>query len=387
MHRALQAASVTGIVLLIGCGSVASATDAGLAVDAAPADAELICATGSRACAGDCVDNTSPVWAFDDRACGVLGATCLRGTTCQNGACVAAAANGILRSGFTSSKPVGPELIAAAGALYWSGSAGFSGGCMPADGGCAEGGPLAGYFGGSLRLVATNGGNFLYYYYSDGANADEVWVLDRTSTASRRLVDNAGIPGGLAVDASGNLFFTTAAGQVLVVAGGTAPPAALISSGPTNAQKIVIVGSTLYYTAWGSAGTTGEVRAVPIGGAGAFTTLAAGQAKPTYLAVVGERVFWTNQGDGTVWSQNIATPTAEPIQIAREQSTPLGIAADASAVYWINQGSGTVMKALRCGGGTIELANGQSGATEIVILGGHLYWTAVGANQLVTIPE
>jgi hypothetical protein len=53
----------------------------------------------------------------------------------------------------------------------------------------------------------------------------------------------------------------------------------------------------------------------------------------------------------------------------------------------VNQGSGTVMKALLCGGGTIELATGQNGVTEVVILGGDLYWTAVGGNQLATIPE
>jgi hypothetical protein len=63
------------------------------------------------------------------------------------------------------------------------------------------------------------------------------------------------------------------------------------------------------------------------------------------------------------------------------------VAADASAVYWVSQGDGKVMKALLCGGGTIELASGQSGATEIVITGGQLYWTAVGANQLMVIPE
>jgi hypothetical protein len=381
MHGWLRRASLAA--LLVGCGSVASTTDAG----DANADAALICAMGSRACAGQCVANTSPVWAFDDRACGTLGAACLTGTTCQNGSCVPAVADAILDADFTRSKPVGPDLIAAAGALYWSGSAGFSGGCMPAAGGCAGGGPLAGYFGGNLRLPATNGGNFLYYYYPDGTTADEIWVLDRTSTGSRRLVDDVGAANGLAVDAAGNLFFTTAAGRVLVVAGGTAAPAALIETGPANAQKIAIAGSTLYYTAWGSGATTGEVRAVPIGGAGAFTTLASAQAKPTHLTVVDNRVFWTNQGDGTVWSQDITTPAAAPIQIARDQSTPLGIAADASAVYWVNQGSGTVMKALRCGGGTIELASGQNGATDLVILDGHLYWTAVGANQLMTIPE
>lgn len=354
--------------------------DPGPTVDAASTE----CATGSRACAGQCVANTSPVWAFDDHACGVLGGTCLTGATCQNGSCVPAAATAILNKSFTANKPVGSDLVTAAGALYWAGSAGFSGGCVPAGGGCADGGPLANYFGGALKLLATDGGNFLYYYYP---NMDEIWVLNRTSTGSQKVTGNVGMANGLAVDTAGNLFFTNAAGQVLVVSGGTAAPAALISSGPANAQRMVIVGSTLYYTAWGSGATTGEVRAVPIGGAGAFTALATNQAKPTYLTVVENHVYWANQGDGTVWSQDITTPTATPTQIANHQSTPLGIAADASAVYWVNQGGGDVMKALLCGGGAIGIASGQSNPTEIVIVSGQLYWSAVGANQVMTIPE
>lgn len=379
MHCELRRASLAAFLLLFGCGNVQPTNDA-----ASPADAPLDCSGGSRACAGECVANTSPVWAFNDHACGVLGGACLTGATCRDGACVPAVATGILNQSFTANKPVGPDLIAVAGTLYWGGSAGFSGGCDPAGGGCADGGPLANYFGGAIRLLATDGGNFLYYYYP---TMDEIWVLNRTSTGSNKVTGNIGTANGLAVDTAGNLFFTNAAGQVLVMSGGTGSPAALISSGPANAQKLLVVGSTLYYTAWGAGATTGEVRAVPIGGAGMFTRLAANQAKPTYLTVFGNHIYWTNQGDGTVWSQDINTPTAMPVLIANGQSLPLGIAVDASAVYWVNQGSGDVMKALLCDGGTVGIASGQGSPTEIVILGGQLYWTATSANQVMAIPE
>ena len=53
----------------------------------------------------------------------------------------------------------------------------------------------------------------------------------------------------------------------------------------------------------------------------------------------------------------------------------------------MNQGSGEVKKALLCGGDAITLATGQRTPAEIAIVSGQLYWTAVGANQVVTIPE
>jgi hypothetical protein len=374
---------VSAVFVLSGCGSVNPAIDAAPSTVDAP-DATVNCATGSRACAGQCVSNSSPVWAFDDHACGPLGGSCLTGATCQNGACVTAAAKAILDPAFTANKPVGADLVVAGGALYWGGSAGFSGGCVPTGAGCASGGPLGGYFAGAQKLLATDGGNFLYYYYP---MMDEIWVLNRQTTGSHMVTGGVGTANGLAVDTAGNLFFTNAAGHVLVLSGGAGAPAAIVSDGPANAQRLVIVGSTLYYTAWGTGATTGEVRAVPIGGSGTFTQLAVNQAKPTYLTVVDNHVFWTDQGDGTVWSQDIVTPTAMPTQIASGQAQPMGIAADASAVYWVNQGSGDVVKAMLCGGGTVGLASGQSSPAEIAILSGQLYWTAVGANQVMTIPE
>src|SRR6185436_14580593 len=101
---------------------------------------------------------------------------------------------------------------------------------------------------------------------------------------------------------------------------------------------------------------------------------------------INNHVYWTNQGDGSVWGQDIATPTAMPAQLASGQSTPLGITADSSAVYWVNQG-GDVMKAVLCGGGALRIASNQGRPAEIAILAGQLYWTAVGANQVVTMPE
>lgn len=378
-------------MVVSGCGKVspsdspADASGDAVASDSAPSvDAELVCASGTRACAGQCAANTSPVWSFNDHVCGPLGGACLTGSTCQNGACVPATVSGILEADYTRFKPVGPELVVAAGALYWGGASGYSGGCDPANGGCATGGPLGGYFAVAIKLLATDGGNFLYFTYPE---SNELWVLNRMSTGSSKVTGNLGGANGLAVDGAGNVFFTNEAGQVLVLTGGMGAPAALIGSGPAKAQKLVVVGSTLYYTAWGAGATTGEVRAVPVGGAGAFTTLASNQAQPTYLAVFENRIYWTNQGDGTVWTLELGRAGAVPALIATGQNKPLGIAADASAVYWVNQGSGDVMKAMVCGGSVLAIARSQSTPTEIAILGGNLYWTAVGANQVMTMPE
>jgi len=379
MFPSLTRCLATLLLLFAACGSVNNANPDGPPADAAP----VMCDAGSRLCAGQCAANDSPVWAFDDHHCGALGGSCQPGNVCQSGTCASATAAGILNTSFTANKHTGPDLLAVAGTLYWTGPQGFSGACAPANGGCAEGGPLTNYFAGNVRLLASTGGNFLYYTYPQ---MDEIWVLNRTSTGSMRVAGSIGGTQGLALDASGNLFFTNAAGVVGAVAGGVGSPMTLLS-GPPNAQKIIVAGTTLYYATWGSGATTGEVRAVPIGGGGSYTSLGLNQAKPTYLFLSATTLYWTNQGDGTVKSQDVNTPSATPKPIASNQALPLGITADASAVYWVNQGNGTVMKALLCSGEVLPIASGQTTLNEIVIVDGRLFWTDTGADQIVSMAE
>lgn len=80
-------------------------------------------------------------------------------------------------------------------------------------------------------------------------------------------------------------------------------------------------------------------------------------------------------------------PASSTLSRLRAHVTSCQVPAPLCAVYWVNQGGGEVRKAILCGGDTITIATGQSGPAEIAIVSGQLYWTAVGANQVMTIPE
>jgi hypothetical protein len=363
-------------------------------VDMMPSPESFACGAGTRMCngTGPCISDSDPLWSMDDHECGSTGGGCLSNSTCLNGSCTGLTITGVLNSSFTNFKPTGPVLITASGNLYWNGSQGFSGACNPAGGGCAGGGAFSCAFGGNITYLATNGGTTMYYVYPKGTGTSgnpEIWEIVNNGSAHMVTSDTSGI-NGLVIDPSNDLFWTDDAGNLIELVGGAGSPQALIAAGtgtPPFAVRLKVVGTTVYYAAQGSGATTGEIRAVPIGGGGAYTQLGTNQAMPEDVVVVGNNIYWTNTGDGTVWTNSItATGPSTAKMIASGQSMPGSITADASALFWANGGT-EVVKLPLCGGAPITIASARNGVGDVVVLNGNVYWTETGANNLFSAPE
>jgi hypothetical protein len=361
-------------------GDLAAMADLTLLPDLTP------CPIGTRICGGSCVATSDPLWSSDDYACGAAGLGCSAGSTCQSGGCVAATAANIN----PSSKGMRNVLVTSGGKIWWTSSMGIDGSCDPtvANGCDATGNLCAGSFGGNIGAIGIVGANMFYVSLVESPGTIRTSANTCPNGSPIAATDPNAI-NWMASDGT-SLFWTDDNGMVMELLNGTGTPGAVVSSGPAHAQQLAVVKagavSTLYYAAWGAGTTTGEVRAVVIGGT-TFTQLATGQAKPTFLAISGNNIFWTNAGDGSVWMNTLDGSAASARPMATGQSAPMGVVADASAVYWANNGDGTIMKQPLCGGNAIKLAMGQNTPTAIVSISNKLYWLSSGANQIATVAQ
>jgi hypothetical protein len=170
---------------------------------------------------------------------------------------------------------------------------------------------------------------------------------------------------GLAVDSSGNLFVADAtANQIAKVQLGCAPsgiPPVCCACGCTvlatvQAQPsfLAVDGANLYWSDFGSAANgfqDGAIYQMPKGG-GPILALATGQASAGPLAIDDANVYWTTfysgcapLSDGGACPANSGTVSQVPIgggpvlQLASKQPLPYDIAVDANDVYWSDEGS------------------------------------------------
>ncbi|HEX4456947.1 MAG TPA: hypothetical protein VIA18_03210 [Polyangia bacterium] len=350
--------------------------------DMAQLPPDMACASGSRLCAGDCVVTSSTVWSSDDYACGAAGLICSAGSTCQAGACATATAASI---NAYSKGTLSDIMFVTGNTLYWTDNMGIDGDCNPAvtnncyTGGCGD------YYSGNTGAIAVVGGTLYYVSPASGA----IHGTPDTCNGSQSVVyTDPNAIDFMATDGK-SLFWTDDNGALMEWLNVSGTPGALVPTGPAHAQQLQVVTAgattTVYYAAWGTGTTTGEIFAVPVG-SGA-TALATNQAKPTFLTVAGNSIYWTNSGDGSVWTNTLTGNATTAHAIATGQSSPMGIVADTSAVYWVNNGDGSVMKQPACGGAAIKIASGQSAPTALVSINNNLYWLAAGNGTVDTIPQ
>jgi hypothetical protein len=346
-----------------------------------------------RACHGTCFSTSDPIFGSDDQACGASGGACVTGNTCQNGSCTPLGIVGVLASSYTTVKPTGPNIIAAGHNLYWGGWYGISGGCNPGGGGCAIGGPLGAFscVSEKITVVASTGGNSAYYVIASGTGISHPEIMEEMNACSTQVAAGDTVTiNGMTMDPGGDLFWTDASGQVQELVGGAGTPQTIIAAGsttPINAAGLVVVGTTVYYAAQGAGATTGEIRAVPIGGGGSFTQLATNQALPQAVVVVGSNVYWIDSGDGTVWSNSITGGPGTAMMIASGQNQPMYLTADASALFWTNAGDNSLVKLPFCASAPIVLATGRNQIGGVALVNNHVYWTEVGANNIFQAAE
>jgi hypothetical protein len=294
-------------------------------------------------CNGFCTDT-----AKDPENCGACGHSC-NGGDCQNGQCTIVdlassqtgakgiavdpdaifylATNGVLRlDRKASSKPslIAPTTNAVAlnTALdktnaYWIESAGSTSLIHTVP-----------KIGGTIATIATQQNDPLGVAVSPTdvywTNANTVVTAPKTAMSSTGTVFASGTgPVGIAIDAT-DVYWTEVSSAMVwkrPLAGGSAT---MLDSSQTGAWGIALGSGFVCWVAQ----TDGNVMMVPTGG-GKHVTIASAQQKPTYIAAVGNDVYWT--ADDGVWKATVGS--GAPTLIAKQQ-TATSIAADAAGVYW-----------------------------------------------------
>jgi hypothetical protein len=147
----------------------------------------------------------------------------------------------------------------------------------------------------------------------------------------------------------------------------------------------------LYWTVYGD----GTVRSCSwMNCAATVKDIVTGMNGPSYLAVDGAHIYWTNAGtapdygNGTVMQANL--DGTSPIVLASSMAYPRGIAVDATSVYFTNYVApdtitGTVMKCAigGCGSAPTTLATGQASPVGVAVDGTSVYWLDEGGGGLL----
>jgi hypothetical protein len=143
----------------------------------------------------------------------------------------------------------------------------------------------------------------LYLYWDDGDGS--LWFANQSPPYSPYAMAGAGTlaaPAGLAVDSGNDYLYVADAGhgQILAVDLRSCPtlmPAIATGLRSPDALHLDEADGYLYFTDV----NLGWIERVPAPNGGTIQVLARGQNQPDDVTVDGEQIFWTNQGDGSVW--------------------------------------------------------------------------------------
>jgi hypothetical protein len=128
------------------------------------------------------------------------------------------------------------------------------------------------------------------------------------------------------------------------------------------------------------------------GGCVPVTEIAAAQDEPSYLAIAGGSLFWTNFGDDSVAQAD--TDGVATTVVAAAQAGATGIAADLTHVYWANHGTvggndGSILEAPVDGSAPpAPIAEGVPYPWGVAIDDSFVYWTHhEGAGGVIRAPR
>jgi len=142
-------------------------------------------------------------------------------------------------------------------------------------------------------------------------------------------------------------------------------------------QGIALDESYVYFTEW--LPDQGGVYKVPKDG-GTVEQLGV-SANSSYVAVYGDKIYWSSQGENVVY---MVSKAGGDQQMIAKANIPYGIAADAAGVYWTEYGAGMIWM-LPTGSTTpILLASILDGATrDLAIDDKAVYWTSEGLTKAI----
>jgi hypothetical protein len=175
----------------------------------------------------------------------------------------------------------------------------------------------------------------------------------------------------LAVDDSNVYFMSGNDVQQLPIDGGSAVTLASGQNGVTG----IAVGATTVYWALSTTGTTGEIRAAPIGVAESDAMLIASGASPDDVAVDATTVYWIGV-NGTVNEAPIIGGSAN--QLATVDDLPLQLAVDTTQVYVMGSMGNVYATPLSGGSATIldDYGGGQpNGMDGFAVDASGVYWS------------
>ncbi len=215
------------------------------------------------------------------------------------------------------------------------------------------------------------------------------WGLQMANFGAIRSCDKSGcsFPAGLAgaQDAptayalDGTTLYWADRNAIMKCDVGSCTPTTFVST-PGPMSSIVVDGTNVYWTNYGSA----SVQGCAVSGCSAPTDIATSQVHPGRMAVDGASIYWTENADGQVLSCPAAVTACTPTIVASGCDGAWALAADATDLYVTCNFAGTVMRCDKpaCTTPTV-IASGQSGPYAIALDATTVYWTndAHGASN------
>ena len=228
------------------------------------------------------------------------------------------------------------------------------------------------------------------YWLDTSFGAPTINKSDALGNAISSVALDAGtLPEGLALDASGNVYWTeaVASGARVQRAGTSLADITMLASGGSSLRGIAVdhAGGKIYWTT-SNLFIGCFVRRSALDGSGFTNLMALGSdANLRGIAVdqAGGKLYWADFDRDALYRANLDGSVLELWRQLPEGARPYGVAIDASAqqVYW-SEYAGKIRRAPLAGGPMTTLFGGLANPTYIALdpASGQMYWSEGGAG-------
>jgi hypothetical protein len=183
-------------------------------------------------------------------------------------------------------------------------------------------------------------------------------------------------PRGLAIDATGVVYWT-AEGALRKVPAGGGP---VTTAAPSGRGIVAAAATGVYWTD----DEHGTVMTTLVSG-GPAISLASGRFAPGAIAVGPTAVYWAEGGELSNGAIMMLPLEGGSLATLVPGIRPRSLAVDATSIYWTDLTAGTVAKAPLAGGVATLLASDQKDPGSIAVDSTSVYWTDFGRNGAGTV--